>query len=389
MKTAGLKIWRFFYACPVWAHTCRCTYAFRLPPSFHCFGRERLHDKIIFLLFEYITPASNLWARETKANMKFQNTALILVVVALAAGCAAPPPSRTYSPSAKAYSLVAAVPVTPSSVTHRFAVEVKDSAGQPVSGSTVKFVPGNNSTTKGETKECTTDAQGRCEYSVEVRRNQAYTYMDSYNSTIGYRVEKLGFFLKSGTISNSFGSETSLLVKSSTVIIYTANDYMADGFGSKPAERELREKAIRFLMLIQLQSLLNDAEVPLKAFNTSDFKGKRYFQLKLNSTTYYNSLKLNKYDIGKQLFDESLRKVLNPLNDHISNPKAFYGYDMIINGYSKSFTDKNAVAEKIEYRFLMPQDAVRRYKNKDISGQQLLDASVILMNDERIDMKLQ
>lgn len=321
--------------------------------------------------------------------MKFRNTALIAAAAALVAGCAAPP-SRTYSQVGGAPS--APSPSAPSSVTHRFAVEVKDSAGRPVAGSTVKFSPDKKSTTRGEVKDCIADAQGRCEYSVEVDRNPAYKYVDDYSSTVEYRVEKPGFFLKSGKIFNLFGDKTSGTispVKSNTVTIYTAEDYMADGFGSKPSDRELREKAIRFLTLIQLQSLLNEAEVPLKAFNTSDFKGKRYFQLKLNSTTQYNSLKLNKYDIGKQLFDESLRKILNPLNDHISNPKAFYGYDMIINGYSKSFTDKNAVAEKIEYRFLMPQDAVKRYKDKDISGQQLLNASVILMNDERIDMKLQ
>lgn len=317
--------------------------------------------------------------------MKFLYTVLTATAAALVAGCAVPP-SRTYA-------TVAAAPIAPASVTHRFAVEVKDSAGRPVAGSTVKFSPGKESTTKGEAKDCIADAQGRCEYSVEAGRSPDYgRYVDSYSSMVEYRVEKSGFFLKTGKIFNGFGDKTSGTispVKSSTVTIYTADDYMADGFGSKPADRELREKAIRFLMLIRLQSLLNEAEVPLKAFNTSDFKGKRYFQLKLNSTTQYNSLKLNKYDIGKQLFDESLRKVLSPLNDHISNPKAFYGYDMIINGYSKSFTDKNAVAEKIEYRFLMPQDAVKRYKDKDISGQQLLDASVILMNDERIDMKLQ
>lgn len=37
----------------------------------------------------------------------------------------------------------------------------------------------------------------------------------------------------------------------------------------------------------------------------------------------------------------------------------------------------------------MPESVVHRYKDKDISGQALLDASIILLNDELIDMKLQ
>jgi len=38
---------------------------------------------------------------------------------------------------------------------------------------------------------------------------------------------------------------------------------------------------------------------------------------------------------------------------------------------------------------MIPEKIVRQYKNKDISGQQVLDASVILMDGERIELKLQ
>ncbi|SOZ17076.1 hypothetical protein CBM2609_A110010 [Cupriavidus taiwanensis] len=119
------------------------------------------------------------------------------------------------------------------------------------------------------------------------------------------------------------------------------------------------------------------------------FKAKKYLQLKINTTNTYNSLKLDKYAIAKRIFDDSLRKILNPLNDDISNPRAFYGYDLVVYGYARDFSKEYSSPEKIEYRFMMPQESVRHYKNKDISGQQLLDASIILMNDERIDLKLQ
>lgn len=127
----------------------------------------------------------------------------------------------------------------------------------------------------------------------------------------------------------------------------------------------------------------------LRGTSTSTFKGKKYFQISLNSTTTYNSLKFDKYAVAKNLFDDSIRKVLNPLNEGISNVKYFYGYDLIIYGHMKNLADKYATPEKVEYRFLMPEETVKRYKDKDISGQQLLNASVILMNDERIDVSLQ
>lgn len=83
---------------------------------------------------------------------------------------------------------------------------------------------------------------------------------------------------------------------------------------------------------------------------------------------------------------------MNPLNDHISNPKMFYGYDLKVIGYTKNFADKYSeysAGTPIEYRFMIPEDIVRKYKNKDISGQVVLDSSIILMDDERIELKLQ
>jgi len=103
----------------------------------------------------------------------------------------------------------------------------------------------------------------------------------------------------------------------------------------------------------------------------------------------YNSLKLDKYDIGNRLFDEVVRRVLSPLNEYIADSDLFYGYDLTVIGHTKSFADEYVAAEPVEYRFIIPESIVRQYKNKDITGQQVLDASVILMDDERIELKLQ
>lgn len=84
--------------------------------------------------------------------------------------------------------------------------------------------------------------------------------------------------------------------------------------------------------------------------------------------TVFNSLKTDKYAIGKQLYDEAVRKLLNLLNDHITAPKTYFGYDIVVYGCTKNLTGKNATPTKIEYRFLLPDSVVRRYKDKDISG---------------------
>jgi hypothetical protein len=38
---------------------------------------------------------------------------------------------------------------------------------------------------------------------------------------------------------------------------------------------------------------------------------------------------------------------------------------------------------------MMPESVVRKYKNKDITGQDLLNQSIILMDADRIELKLQ
>ena len=80
---------------------------------------------------------------------------------------------------------------------------------------------------------------------------------------------------------------------------------------------------------------------------------------------------------------------MDQLNHFIGDRSTFYGYDIRIYGYSKSFAGENAIPDAIEYRFLIPQKIVTQYENKDISGQGLLDSSIILMNDEGVEFQLQ
>lgn len=297
------------------------------------------------------------------------------------------PPSRNYSPSAPTHATMYP------DVTHSYELLVNDVRGQPMEGVNVTFSISAGGSTGTKTKiDCITTASGICRTDIRVPQTAGLTTIKSYVSGVRYHVSRQDFYSVSGGFFSTYGSsETSnkdSLTKGS-IILTKPVDYLSEEFLNSPADRELREQAIKFISLIRLQSLIVDADIMLRSAGTSSFKAKKYFQLKINTTTTYNSLKLDKYAVAKSLFDDSIRKILNPLNDNISDPRIFYGYDLTIYGYTKSFANKDATAEKVEYRFLIPQETVKRYKEKDISGQQLLDASVTLMNDERIDLKLQ
>lgn len=308
----------------------------------------------------------------------------LIAIASGIAGCASP---TRYSSAPSTYSTAQAAPST---ATHQYNVTAVDVSGRPVAGVAVE-VQMDAKGTPSQTVRCTTDESGRCQpVRYEVSRDPSLTYVVSYSSTAKAKATKDGYYLASGSGFSSAGSKygSDGLNELRLKMIQPIN-YLDDGFAVSAADRDLRERVLRFLEVIRLQSNLVDAEVMLKGVGTSEFKGKKYLRVRVNSTTTYNSLKLNKYDMGKRLFDETVRKVLNPLNDNIAAPKAYYGYDIVVYGHTKSFADEYAVADKVEYRFLLPEAAVRRYKEKEISGQALLDAGVQLMDDERVEFKLQ
>jgi hypothetical protein len=301
----------------------------------------------------------------------------------------------------------------PSEVIHTYELIVNNSALQPIEGAVVSFFVTVDRRTPSEETKCVTDVNGKCKLELKVVKSSLSSpTFNLYTSSLRYSVSKAGFYSVESSdklrqsepgaaLVSGYGStppkstgdtpedRSFPAVKTGTVILYSPVDYFSNAFATSSADRTLRDQALKFISLIRLQTLMTDADLIRGGMGTTLFKSKKYFQIKVNTTTTFNSLKFDKYGIGKRLFDDSIRKILNPLNENISNPKLFHGYDLIIYGYSKSFGEKDASPEKIEYRFLIPQDTVRRYKDKDISGQQVLDASVILMNDERIELKLQ
>ena len=167
------------------------------------------------------------------------------------------------------------------------------------------------------------------------------------------------------------------------------NEKLHNEFSSRISDAKLKSRILSFIDLIILQGRVTESLLEMHSINLAGFKGNSYLQFKFTNVNVYNSLKLDKYDIGKRLFDEVIRKVLTPLNEHIGNSKLFYGYDLTLVGNTKSFTEDYATPKQIEYRFLIPGKTVSLYKDKEITGQQVLDSSVILMDDERIELKLQ
>jgi len=317
---------------------------------------------------------------------------------------------------------------------HEYHLSIVDINGNPLEGVKIEYTIKDQENIVKEATYLTgtdgsfvvtTEATGRIVGSFKGERLMTDSTLMTYSTTLDYRITKDGYwtqirFLKIDGIpekdSHRFllniliesirnpriqredidNLEDSLKeltydvpIKSEKIILIKPADYINPTFAASEEGTQLKEKVIAFIDLIIVESLLGDSNLKTQSIDLITFKGNKYLQFKLENANVFNSLKMNKYDIGKNIFDETIRKILTPLNQYISDPEVFYGYDIQIIGYTKSFTDEDASPESIEYRFIMPQETVRKYKDKDISGQRLLDESIILMDDERIELKLQ
>lgn len=279
---------------------------------------------------------------------------------------------------------------TTTPITHSYEIAVLDVDGKPLEGAVVQYTLKNLDSVIKDTV-VVTSASGKVSASVRATPDPKYSYTTFYCSEMKYKITREGYYSQSGTALSVYNGKSRVFkpLETETVTLLKPTDYFRPAFLSSAKGQATKVKILGFIDLLLLQSLLADSYLETQTIDLVTFKEKEYLAFVFNNTNVYNSLKLNKYDIAKTLFDEVIRKVLNPLNDYLGDSEGFFGYDLTVWSHTKSFADEYASSKKIIYRFLIPNEIVKKYKLKDISGQQVLDASIILMDDERIDLKLQ
>lgn len=82
------------------------------------------------------------------------------------------------------------------------------------------------------------------------------------------------------------------------------------------------------------------------------------------------------------------RIALKAIDDYFGGIGGYYGYDITIVTNAKNFVSQTSKSVVMQYRFLVPAKIVRQYKDKEISSQQVLDSSIILLDDDRIELQL-
>jgi hypothetical protein len=248
-----------------------------------------------------------------------------------------------------------------------------DLAGRPLAG--VRIV--GKLPRYGVDFECSTDSTGMCEQNVK------YEAADRIALTMNVEASTVGRYVQKSTQAPQFGQAAI----DYSFILDQPVDYLCSTM-KVPASGALVKQMTAWVDHLRLRALIQDTVVSHGDFCTSSFKNKKYASVKLAHTSVFNSLKLNPYQIGVRLFDDVVRKMLDAVAPAVAS-FPLDGYEIGVRTATGDASEKYADQKTLYYQFYLPKKMVQSYKNKDITGQQLISASVILLNDERIDLRLQ
>jgi len=230
-----------------------------------------------------------------------------------------------------------------------------------------------------------TNSSGNFKKYFKPIKDPTYSFTDYYNSEINYKIESEGYYSYFGDLSiSSILNETS---KKDEITLLRPTDYFSPSFNSN-LNSTLKIRIITFLDIIKLQSLIYNSILEPRSIDIVLFKNNKYLKFVFTNASVYNSIRLSKRDVASKMYEDVVLKILDPLNISLGDSQFFYGFDIVVNSHIKNFVEEYSVAQKIEYRFLFPSSEIRKYKNNDITSQALLDNSYIIMDNERIELKL-
>jgi hypothetical protein len=115
------------------------------------------------------------------------------------------------------------------------------------------------------------------------------------------------------------------------------------------------------------------------------FHDQMALQMTLRNSIHFGPVKGSIYKRAAQSFDLFLAPQLKDLSDRISSDIEFQLFDFSV--LNKLSPGAKGTSEAIEY--ICPRTALKQFVNAEITNQQLLDQSVVLVNGVRIALNLQ
>lgn len=113
------------------------------------------------------------------------------------------------------------------------------------------------------------------------------------------------------------------------------------------------------------------------------FRNSAYLQLSVATPLESSASSGSRYKVAALAFDEHIAHLVRPVLAYFSQKPDFDGVDF---STTVKFAGSSAA---VSVEFVLPMKALQCYASYDCTGQQLIDAGVVLMNDDRIALELQ
>jgi len=116
------------------------------------------------------------------------------------------------------------------------------------------------------------------------------------------------------------------------------------------------------------------------------FRQAIYLQLSMN-TELSESAAGSRYKLAAMAFDDDIAHLVRPVMKYFKDEQQFDGVEFSTTVHLPAKASASLKSESVEYFF--PFSALRCYEKYDCTGQQLIDAGVVLINGERVSLDLQ
>ena len=116
------------------------------------------------------------------------------------------------------------------------------------------------------------------------------------------------------------------------------------------------------------------------------FRGGQYLEIPIATPLPASDLG-SQYKLAALAFDRHVAHLIRPVAAYFKDSADFTGIDFSTSIHLAGAKTESDSSEAVE--FIFPWSALRSYAAFDLTGQQLIDAGVVLINGERVGLDLQ
>ena len=119
------------------------------------------------------------------------------------------------------------------------------------------------------------------------------------------------------------------------------------------------------------------------------FKGKNYVEIKIDYLVTYNTLRVSMYEAASMTFDEIVKKLAKKISTDFKKQDDIAGFIFFVSYTNRDFLEKYDVPKYVTNEFILPKESCKKYASLDITNQDLINSSIVLVDGERISLNLQ